>query len=79
MPSSKKNNNISKNDSSNLSINQQLEKLDQQIEWFYGDEFSLEEVSQKYQEVALSAKEIEKSLYEIKNQIEVIDRDFSKE
>jgi len=62
-----------------LSINQRLQQLDQQIEWFYGDEFSLEEVSQKYQEVALSAKEIEKSLYEIKNQIEVIDRDFSKE
>ena len=62
-----------------LSINQRLEQLDQQIEWFYGDEFSLEEASQKYQEVALSAKEIEKSLNEIKNQIEVIDRDFSKE
>ena len=62
-----------------LSINQRLQQLDQQIEWFYGDEFSLEEASQKYQEVALSAKEIEKSLYEIKNQIEVIDRDFSKE
>ena len=62
-----------------LSIYQRLQQLDQQIEWFYGDEFSLEEASQKYQEVALSAKEIEKSLYEIKNQIEVIDRDFSKE
>ena len=62
-----------------LSINQRLQQLDQQIEWFYGDEFSLEEASKKYQEVALSAKEIEKSLYEIKNQIEVIDRDFSKE
>ena len=62
-----------------LSINQRLEQLDQQIEWFYGDEFSREEASQQYQEVALSAKEIEKSLNEIKNQIEVIDRDFSKE
>lgn len=62
-----------------LSINQRLEQLDQQIEWFYGDEFSLEGASQKYQEVALSAKEIEKSLNEIKNQIEVIGRDFSKE
>lgn len=62
-----------------LSINQRLAQLDQQIEWFYGDEFSLEEASQKYQEVALSAKEIEKSLNEIKNQIEIIDRNFSKE
>ena len=59
-----------------LSINQRLEQLDQQIEWFYGDEFSLEEASQKYQEVALSAKEIEKVSMKLKIKIEVIDRDF---
>lgn len=63
----------------NLTINQKLVQLDQQIEWFYGDEFSLEEATQKYQEAALSAKEIEANLNEIKNQIEIIDRDFSKE
>lgn len=79
MPSSKKNNNISKNDSSNLSINQQLEKLDQQIEWFYGENFSLDEAARHYQEAASSAKVIEESLDKIKNQIEIIDHDFSKE
>ena len=79
MPSSKKNNNISKNDSSNLSINQQLEKLDQQIEWFYGENFSLDEATRHYQEAASSAKAIEESLDKIKNQIEIIDHDFSKE
>lgn len=62
-----------------LTINQKLVQLDQQIEWFYGDEFSLEEATQRYQEAALSAKEIEANLNEIKNQIEIIDRDFSKE
>ena len=62
-----------------LTINQKLVQLDQQIEWFYGDEFSLEEATQRYQEAALSAKEIEDNLNEIKNQIEIIDRDFSKE
>ena len=62
-----------------LTINQKLVQLDQQIEWFYGDEFSLEEATQRYQEAALSAKEIEVNLNEIKNQIEIIDRDFSKE
>lgn len=62
-----------------LTINQKLVQLDQQIEWFYGDEFSLEEAIQRYQEAALSAKEIEANLNEIKNQIEIIDRDFSKE
>ena len=79
MPNSKNNNNISKNDSSNLSINQQLEKLDQQIEWFYGENFSLDEAARHYQEAASSAKTIEESLDKIKNQIEIIDHDFSKE
>ena len=79
MPSSKKNNNISKNGSSNLSINQQLEKLDQQIEWFYGEDFSLDKAARHYQEAASSARAIEESLDKIKNQIEIIDHDFSKE
>ena len=30
-----------------LSINQRLEQLDQQIEWFYGDEFSREKKLKK--------------------------------
>ncbi len=68
-----------KTNAKDLTINQKLVQLDQQIEWFYGDEFSLEEATQRYQEAALSAKEIEANLNEIKNQIEIIDRDFSKE
>lgn len=62
-----------------LTINQKLEQLDQQIEWFYGEDFSLEQVAEKYQAAATAAKEIESDLSEIKNQIEIIDRDFSKE
>ena len=62
-----------------LSINQRLEQLDQQIEWFYGEDFSLEQAAEKYQAAATAAKEIESDLSEIKNQIEIIDRDFSKE
>ena len=62
-----------------LTINQKLEQLDQQIEWFYGEDFSLEQAAVKYQAAATAAKEIESDLSEIKNQIEIIDRDFSKE
>ena len=62
-----------------LTINQKLEQLDQQIEWFYGEDFSLELAAEKYQAAATAAKEIESDLNEIKNQIEIIDRDFSKE
>ena len=62
-----------------LTINQKLIQLDQQIEWFYGEDFSLEQAAEKYQAAATAAKEIESDLSEIKNQIEIIDRDFSKE
>lgn len=62
-----------------LTINQKLEQLDQQIEWFYGEDFSLEQAAEKYQAAATAVKEIESDLSEIKNQIEIIDRDFSKE
>lgn len=68
-----------KSKTKDLTINQKLEQLDQQIEWFYGDNFSLEEATQRYQEAATSAKEIEAKLNEIKNQIEIINHDFSKE
>ena len=62
-----------------LTINQKLEQLDQQIEWFYGEDFSLEQAAEKYPDAATAAKEIESDLSEIKNQIEIIDHDFSKE
>lgn len=62
-----------------LTINQKLDQLDRQIEWFYGEDFSLEEAVKKYQETAASAREIEENLNKIKNQIEIIDQDFSKE
>ena len=62
-----------------LTINQKLEQLDQQIEWFYGEDFSLEQAAEKYQAAATAVKEIESDLSEIKNQIEIIDHDFSKE
>ena len=68
-----------KSKTKDLTINQKLEQLDQQIEWFYGDNFSLEEATQRQQEAATSAKEIEAELNEIKNQIEIINHDFSKE
>ena len=52
-------------------------QLHQNLEWFYGDEFKLEEAAKKYQEAAELAKDIEKELETLKNQIEVISKDFS--
>ena len=60
-------------------LNQKIAQLDEAVEWFYGDEFSLEQASAKYTEATKLAKEIEQDLLELKNQIEVIDKDFTKE
>lgn len=62
-----------------LTINQRIEKLNQQIEWFYSDDFNLDQATTKYREAASSAREIEQSLDELKNQVEIIDHDFSRE
>jgi len=61
-----------------LSLNQKIEKLDGEVEWFYSDEFRLEEAIEKYKTATKLAKEIEKDLAELKNEIEVLTEDFSK-
>ncbi len=61
-----------------LSLNQKIEKLDTEVEWFYSDDFKLEEATSKYKEAVVLAKEIEKDLSELKNEIEVLTKDFSK-
>ena len=61
-----------------MSLNQKIEKLDNEVEWFYSDEFKLEEATEKYKQAVKLAKEIEKDLNELKNEIEVLSEDFSK-
>ena len=60
-----------------MSLNQKIENLDKQVEWFYSDEFKLEEATSKYKEAVKLAKEVEKDLDDLKNEIEVLDKDFS--
>ena len=61
-----------------VSLNQKIEKLDAQVEWFYSDDFKLEEATGMYREAVKLAKEIEKDLDELKNEITVLAEDFSK-
>ena len=61
-----------------MTLNQKSEKLDAEVEWFYSDEFKLEEAVDKYKAATKLAKEIEKDLSELKNEIEVLSEDFSK-
>ena len=58
-------------------LNDKIKKLDSMTEWFYSDEFALEEAAAKYKEATTLAKDIEKDLNELKNEIEVLSADFS--
>ncbi len=60
-------------------LNEKIEDLNSKVEWFYSDDFKLEEASKNYKEATALAKEIEKDLESLKNEIEIIDKDFSKE
>lgn len=61
-----------------MSLNQKIEKLDAEVEWFYSDEFKLEDAVERYKDATKLAKEIEKDLNDLKNEIEVLTEDFSK-
>lgn len=64
--------------SEKMSLNQKIEKLDTEVEWFYSDDFKLEDATSKYKAAVELAKDIEKDLTELKNEIEVLAEDFSK-
>lgn len=63
---------------SKTSIESKIKQLDKSIEWFYSDDFSLDQALKKYQSAHNLAQEIEKDLSELKNQVEVI-ADFTKD
>lgn len=59
------------------SLGEQIAELDRQVEWFYSDDFKLEEAVAKYQAAAKLAKRIEADLESLRNEIEVLTQDFS--
>lgn len=60
------------------SLNEKINELDKQVEWFYSDDFELEEAVGNYKKAASLAKEIEEDLKKLKNEIEVLAEDFTK-
>lgn len=60
------------------SINQKIEQLDRIVEWFYGDEFNLDEALEYYQKARDLSVEINRNLAELKNQVQVL-ADFTKD
>lgn len=65
-------------DKDNPTINQKIDQLNHAVEWFYSDDFSLEQATDKYKSTLSLAKEIEADLNSLKNEIEVLSEDFSK-
>lgn len=59
------------------SLNEKISELDKKVEWFYSDDFDLEKAVKNYKEAAGLAKEIERDLNELKNEIEVLAEDFT--
>jgi len=62
----------------NKKINAKIDELKAGVDWFYSDDFELDKAASKYKELTVLAKDIEKDLAELKNEIKVIDEDFSK-
>ena len=60
-------------------LNQKIKKLDEKVEWFNSDEFELDKAVEEYKEALALAVEIEEDLKNLKNEVEVLDRDFSKD
>ena len=59
-------------------LNQKIKELKDSADWFYSDDFKLDEASEKYKGLTKLAKEIEADLQNLKNEIKVIEEDFSK-
>lgn len=68
---------MSKTETKQPTITQKIAQLDEAAEWFYGDDFALDQALAKYQQATKLASEIQQDLEQLKNQVEVIE-DFTK-
>lgn len=64
---------------SEKNLNQKIKELDKKVEWFYSDDFELEKAVNEYKSALELAGEIENDLKNLKNEIEVLDVDFTQD
>ena len=57
-------------------IEQLMAEIDERVAWFQSDDFILDEAKEKFLEVKQLAERIEKSLTEMKNEIEMLEKDL---
>lgn len=67
---------MSKNEIKKTTVNAKIQQLEAATEWFYGDDFELDQAIEKYQSAAKLAAEIQQDLTALKNQVEIL-ADFS--
>ena len=60
-------------------LNQKIKELDKKVEWCSSVKFELDKAMEKYKEALMLSKEIEKDLKNLKNEVEVLNVDFSKD
>ncbi|MBR2659544.1 exodeoxyribonuclease VII small subunit [Candidatus Saccharibacteria bacterium] len=58
-------------------LSEKMSELEKMVDWFYSDEFSLDDAEEKYRKAMELSAEIENDLDNLENKIEVINRDFS--
>ena len=63
-------------DDNSVSISKRMEELEEKMNWFKGDEFTLDEAAERYAEVEKMAGEIEEILMEMQNSVELIQKRF---
>ncbi|MDR2064037.1 MAG: hypothetical protein LBQ02_04640 [Candidatus Nomurabacteria bacterium] len=61
-----------------ITINQKMEQLQSEVDWFYSDNFTLDEALERYKGAMMTAEGIEKDLNNIKNDIKVLAKDWTK-
>lgn len=65
-------NKVPKSPKAQKTIEERVRELDEQVEWFYGDDFQLDQAIQNYQKTAKLAEEIEQDLLKLQNEVKVI-------
>lgn len=59
------------------SLETRMSRLDESLEWFYGEDFNLDQVIPRYRAAIELSKSIQHDLKQLKNEVEVI-ADFTK-
>lgn len=68
-----------KNDQNNKpTIAKKMAELDNVVDWFYGEDFVIDQALDKYKTASNLASEISRDLEQLKNEVEVLE-DFTKD